>query len=81
MKLAQYKYFDDYGKCAWLRLLQFGEGQDERALVDVSFETCSISHDFSIKDFCLLAQLGGDAFLQLSIMLFRINLSFSIWSR
>ena len=80
MKLAQYKYFAKDGRFAWLRLLQFGEGQDERAVLDVCADYNPDDEKFGFSHTCFLAQIGGDALLQFHITLWKFSASIAIWS-
>ena len=81
MKLAQYKYFNNDDRLVWLRLLQFGKGVDERAVVDISAEYSKVAKSgVFLSKFVFLVQFGGDALFQIHCNLFKVGFSLSIWS-
>ncbi len=59
---------------AWLRLFVIGRDMDERALLNLEYQSDNSSM------FCARAQVGGDAFAEISVTVLHINFTISIWS-
>ncbi len=58
----------------WARLFVFGKDEEERALVEMSYEKNAC------PGLCFRAQLGGDVFAEISACVGKHSVALSIWS-
>lgn len=66
--------YGDYFACYWVRLFSFGKDEEERALLDLTYEK-TIGPGFYLR-----AQVGGDVFAELSACVGKYTVTVSIWS-
>jgi len=65
---------ESFFSCYWVRLFSFGKDENERALFAYEY------NKDQINTFCIMAQVGGDFFAELTFMAFKRSLTFTIWS-